>query len=269
MAEISGVPTADIDNVDGFFTTQGGGGTATTTPTLGTIADAFAAFTCTITNFASYTNAAFSASVFVGATEIISNANITNDGNGVLSWTDLNTTVGQRTLKVRAQEFGNFVQSAEATQTYNKTLYSYRYFYLKMADSTGAFSSNWGGVREWKYTDADGTTRRPALMTSQTTPAPYVASSGHLNNSYQPYEAFDGSTSTSNSWISIGLSNASQNWLKIDMGAQTTMSAGDITFYPRNTVYAYIEGSNDDVTYTPLHGPIETWLYGTTPYTLI
>jgi hypothetical protein len=26
MAEISGVPTADIDNVDGFFTTQGGGG---------------------------------------------------------------------------------------------------------------------------------------------------------------------------------------------------------------------------------------------------
>ena len=34
MAEISGVPTADIDNVDGFFTTQGGGGTATTTPTF-------------------------------------------------------------------------------------------------------------------------------------------------------------------------------------------------------------------------------------------
>jgi hypothetical protein len=26
MAEISGVPTADINNVDGFFTTQGGGG---------------------------------------------------------------------------------------------------------------------------------------------------------------------------------------------------------------------------------------------------
>jgi hypothetical protein len=30
MGEISGVPTADIDNVDGFFTTQGGGGTGIT-----------------------------------------------------------------------------------------------------------------------------------------------------------------------------------------------------------------------------------------------
>jgi hypothetical protein len=27
MGEISGVPTADIDNVDGFYTTQTGGGT--------------------------------------------------------------------------------------------------------------------------------------------------------------------------------------------------------------------------------------------------
>ena len=32
MAEISGVPTADIDNVDGFFTTQGGGGGLSTYP---------------------------------------------------------------------------------------------------------------------------------------------------------------------------------------------------------------------------------------------
>ena len=268
MAEISGVPTADIDNVDGFFTTQGGGGTATTTPTLGTIADSFASFTCTITNFASYTNAAFSASVFVGATEIISNANITHDGNGVLTWIDANATVGQRTLKVRAQEFGNFVQSAEATQIYNKSAYSYRYFYLYLAEASGNISANWGGVREWTYTDADGTTRRPAIMTSQTTPAPYVASSGYINASYQPYEAFDGSVSTSNSWISIGLSSASQNWLKIDMGAQTTMSAGQIRFYPRN-LFAYIEGSNDDVTYTPLHGPIDCAAYSTSYYTLL
>ena len=268
MAEISGVPTADIDNVDGFFTTQGGGGTATTTPTLGTIADSFAAFTCTITNFASYTSPAFSASVFVGGTEIISNANITNDGNGVLSWTDANATVGQRTIKVRAQEFGNFVQSAEATQTYDKSVYSYRYFYLYLADSSGNISANWGGVREWTYTDADGTTRRPALMTSQTTPVPYVASSGHVNVSYQPYEAFDGSVGTSQSWISIGLSAASQNWLKIDMGSQTTMSAGQIRFYPR-TLFAYIEGSNDDVTYTPLHGPIDCAAYSTTYFQLL
>ena len=35
MGEISGVPTADIDNVDGFFTTQGtGSGTTTTAPTI-------------------------------------------------------------------------------------------------------------------------------------------------------------------------------------------------------------------------------------------
>jgi len=105
-------------------------------------------------------------------------------------------------------------------------------------------------------------------MTSQTTPAPYVASSGYINASYQPYEAFDGSVSTSNSWISIGLSSASQNWLKIDMGAQTTMSAGQIRFYPRN-LFAYIEGSNDDVTYTPLHGPIDCAAYSTSYFTLL
>lgn len=34
MGQISGVSTADLNNIDGFFTTQGGGGTASTTPTI-------------------------------------------------------------------------------------------------------------------------------------------------------------------------------------------------------------------------------------------
>ena len=143
MGEISGVPTADINNVDGFFTTQGGGGgTATTSPTLSTMSSVISSSkTVTITNYASYTQPFVSASVFIGATEIVTPANVT-DTNGVLSWQDTNTSTSTRTVKVRVQEFGNFVQSAEVTGTYDIQSATFRYFRCQVVDSSGNASPN-------------------------------------------------------------------------------------------------------------------------------
>lgn len=56
MGEISGISTADLNNVDGFFTTQGGGGTVTPTPQTASIASTqYSDGTLTISNTGSYT----------------------------------------------------------------------------------------------------------------------------------------------------------------------------------------------------------------------
>jgi hypothetical protein len=253
MAEISGVPTADIDNVDGFFTTQGGGGTATTSPTLSTMSDIYGSGqTVTITNYASYTQPTVNASVFIGATEIVSNANIT-DSNGVLTWTDTNASTSTRTLKVRVQEFGDFVQSAEVTGTYDKLTATFRYFKCVGVDSSGNASSLHMGIRDWRYTSSG--TDYPSDMTADNAPSPFVASAGHTFSSYSPYKAFDSSTSTW--WWSLTTSTAN-NYLIIDMGASYTMTSGTIRFYSGSSIrYVTISGSTDGTNYTVINDTLQ------------
>jgi hypothetical protein len=257
MGEISGVPTEDINNVDGFFTTQGGGGTASTTPTLSTIPDIYGAVqTVTITNYASYTQPTVNASVFIGGTEIVSNANVT-DTNGVLTWIDTNASTSTRTVKVRVQEFGNFVQSAEVTGTYDKLPATFRYFKCVGVDSSGSPSSLHMAIRDWRYTSSG--TDYPSDMTANNAPSPFVASAGHTfggsTSRYAPYKAFDSTTFTW--WWSLTTSTAN-NYLIIDMGASYTMSSGTIQFYSGSSIrYVTISGSTDGTNYTVINDTLQ------------
>jgi hypothetical protein len=231
MAEISGVPTADIDNVDGFFTTSGGG-TATTTPTITALADTYGVASFVVGNYASYTNVTFECEVYVGATLIVANSLTTKDG-ATISWADASALSGTRTVKLRAQEFGDFIQSTEVTDTYEKLATSFRYFRIQGVDVNGAASSLHMGVRDWRYYSAAnyGGTAYPSNMTSNVLPTPFVASGYYYSasGSYNPFKAFDSSTATW--WWSLSVSSASLNHLTIDMGAQTTMLSGKVRFY--------------------------------------
>jgi len=228
MASISGQSTANIDGVDGFFTTSGGG-TATTTPTITALADTYGLGSLVVGNFASYTNVTFECEVYVGATLIVANSLTTKDG-ATIGWADTSALSGTRTVKLRAQEFGNFIESAEATDTYEKLATSFRYFRIQGVDINGAASSLHMGVRDWRYyTGASlGGTAYPSVMTTDSLPTPFVAS-GYQFGSYSPYKAFD--IGISSWWWSLSVSSAALNHLTIDMGAQTTMLSGRIMFY--------------------------------------
>ena len=146
MASISGQSTSNIDNVDGFFTTQGGSGTASLSPTLTIVGTPFGG-NVTISNFSSYTNPNWQVEVFVGATRIVTNAQVarslaSDQLTDFLSWSDTSALTGVRTVKVRAQTFGDFVQSAEVTGTYSKQVVSNTYIRIRGVTAAGADSSN-------------------------------------------------------------------------------------------------------------------------------
>lgn len=252
MASISGQSTTNIDGVDGFYTTQGGGsGTTTTTPTVA-VADNYGLASATVTNYASYTSVVFQCEVYVGTTLIVSNANTTKVA-GVISWADNSTLTGSRTVKVKAQEFGDFIQSAIGSDTYTKLATTFRYFRCRCVTSTGANSSLHMGIRDWRYTSATPTDY-PANMTADALPTPYVASAGHYYGNYSPYKAFDAITS---SWAWTLTTNATNNWIQIDMGSTLTMVSGEIMFYNGSSAeYFTISGSTDGVNFTVLQDTI-------------
>jgi hypothetical protein len=251
----NGIEMADIAKINEQDVPSTSGGTATTTPTLSTPSDIYGTNqTITITNYGSaYTDPHVSASVFIGGTEIVSNDNITNT-NGVLSWSDTNTSTSTRTIKVRVQEFGDFVQSAEATATYSKLTATFRYFRCRGVDSSGNNSSAHLGIRDWRYTSSS--VDYPSDMTADNLPSPFVASAGHTYSStYAPFKAFDSSTSTW--WWSLTTSSAN-NYLDIDMGASYTFDGGTIRFYSGSSArYVTISGSTDGTNYTVINDTLE------------
>jgi hypothetical protein len=226
MASISGVDTTDINGINGFFTTQGGG-TATTDPTI-TLGFATVYFnqTVTVTNHNSYTSPTYFIEVYVGATLIISNAAVTKIGQNIYSWNDNNTTAGTRTVKVRAQEFGDFVDSNEVTDTYTRTASNFRYYRL-YGSSTGPFTytvspSRIAVLNLRFYTSAGqlGTVYPTTNLTTNTSETGIVASYGHFNSAtYDAFRAFDSSTSTF--YWSLGVSSGANNWLGLEFQSGT------------------------------------------------
>tara|TARA_R110000824_G_scaffold70728_3_gene181381 strand:- start:806 stop:1651 length:846 start_codon:yes stop_codon:yes gene_type:complete len=226
MASISGQSTSNIDGVDGFFTTSGGG-TASTTPTL-SISVTPIQITLTISNYGSYTNPNWEASVFVGATEVVTNAEVTRsiDSNllsATLTWSaDLNASTSDRTVKVRAQEFGDFIQSAEATIDYAPQDLQSRFVRFRGVDSAGADSSDRLGIMELRlYTAAGqtGTEYPTTNLSSNTSETGIVTSQGHVYSAtYAAWKACDGSTGTF-AWL-LGTS-AANNWWEIEFESAT------------------------------------------------
>ena len=88
------------------------------------------------------------------------------------------------------------------------------------------------------------------LMTSNSTPAPYIISASNIyDNSYNSYKAFDSNMSTE--WCSKSV----PAWIKIDLGKPVLLNALKITSGETTSCCALnftIEGSNDDTDYIVL-----------------
>jgi len=252
MASISGQSTSNIDNVDGFFTTQGGSGTASLSPTLTIVGTPFGG-NVTISNFSSYTNPNWQVEVFVGATRIVSNAQVarslaSDQLTDFLSWSDTSALTGVRTVKVRAQTFGDFVQSAEVTGTYSKQVVSNTYMRIRGVTAAGADSSNRLGMRNVRFfegTSQSGTQWASGNMTSNTNPTSngVTLSQGHLySTTYDAYKAMDGSGSQA--WL-LGASTANNWWQCQFTGTVPTIKSFLILMTSNaDTSYIRLQGSN-------------------------
>jgi len=109
------------------------------------------------------------------------------------------------------------------------------------------------------------------LMTSYTTPSPYVASSSSEYGTSYSWKAFDGSTSTN-----CNVSGHSGDWFKLDVGSNILINK--FKYQGQNSQYDVagytLQGSTDDITYTTLKSgtfsqsasAIETSFSNSTPY---
>jgi len=257
MGEISGVSTADIDNVDGFFTTQsgGGGGTATTTPTISANVSTFGSGTLTITNASSYTHPSYKVEIDAGGSTIIANTAIVknrtnNVENGTITWGDSSSVSGTRTVRVRAQEFGDNIQSSEVTTTYTRGTITNRYIRIRGVNSNGTNSSSRLGIGDiefWTGSARTGTLYPTTHLTSATSETGIEVSMGHTYSStYANFKACDSSTNTF-AWL-LG-SSATNNWWQIHFESgtySTPPTIASIKFGARNNSANYISIKGSD-----------------------
>ena len=256
MAEISGVPTADIDNVDGFFTTQGGGGGTSTlpTPTIAVSGGTFGAISIVVTNHSSYTNPNYNCVAAIGATNVVADSSVLRvlDSNqnhigDSLTFIDTNPSSAQRTVTVKAQEFGANIESAGVTATYDISGVQNTFLRLKIVTSSGAATTSWGGIMELALFEGVGGTgvRHPAInMTSDTLPLSnnLEVLTGHVyGTSYPAWKAMDGSNSTQCWWP---LSTAANNYYQIEFKGTV----------PAISSLVYRRGSNDQTGYFRILG---------------
>ena len=146
ISKQNGIEMADIAKInEQDVPSGGGGGTASTTPTA-TLAYGFGSGTITITNHSSYTNPNYQVSISVDGSEIVSDATVDHnldtgsDSLGdTITFSDTSTSANQRTVTIKAQEFGDNVQSAALTLNYTPTFTAYRYIRIT---NTGADKTN-------------------------------------------------------------------------------------------------------------------------------
>lgn len=224
----------------GKFATPPGGGAATpatTTPTISVSAAAFGVVTVTVTNHASYTNPNFQATAAVGATTTVADSTVDHTLDATLgklsntmTFVDTNTTAGTRTLSVRAQEFGNYVQSAAATATYDVNSITARYIRLLAQTGGGATTTGYMGFANIDFYTGQGQTGTAyptTNLTSNTSETGITISAGHFYSAtYAPWTAAD--SSTGSFWWSLGISVAANNWWQIYFDPATYATAPTI-----------------------------------------
>ena len=267
--DINGIAMADIADINGVDVPSASGGTATTTPTISLNVGLFGAVTITVTNHSSYTNPNYHVISKVGSTVTVQDADVdhtldtgSDSVSATLSFNDTDTaTVGTRTVEVRAQEFGDNVQSAAATATYDISgPPASRYIRIRGVNSSGTYTSARLGIWNLRFYESAGQSgdSHPTNMVSNTTDSDgntyYTIDAGHYYSTYYPYKAFNSSTSIYDLWWPLSTSTAN-NWIQVKF---------DSTQFPTPPTINSIEygnyGSGSDAT----HFAVETSDDGTT-----
>lgn len=270
ISKQNGIEMADIAKINEQDVPSGGGGSATTTttPTISLNVGLFGSVTITVTNHSSYTNPNYHVISKVGSTVTVQDADVnhtldtgSDSLSATLSFSDTSSTTGTRTVEVRAQEFGDNVQSAAATATYDITVPpASRYIRIRGVNSAGTYTNKRLAIFNLRFYEGAGQsgTSHPTNMTNSTTDTNgntyYTITAGHHYNNYYPYKAFNSSTSIYDLWWALSTTTAN-NWIQVKF---------DSTQFPTpptiNSIAYGNYGSGSDAT----HFAVETSDDGTT-----
>lgn len=277
MPDISnknGIDMGDIASINEQDVPSGGGGTATTTPTISVDSGLFGVVEVTVTNHSSYTNPNYSASVSIGGTEIVADSTVnhgldTGDDSvsDLLTLQDTNSSTSTRTVSVKAQEFGDYIQSSAVTATYNLTHLSSRYIRIRGVNANGSDSANRLAIYDMRFYEnfgqsgTVGTDAHPAHLTADTSSGDlYHVTAGHVySSSYPIYQAFDSSTSQFSMWWALGTS-AANNWIQVyfdptansgQFATPPTIKSMSISLNNQSTAdYIAVQTSSDGTNFT-------------------
>ena len=197
MAGINGVDFADLEGINGVIS-----GEITTTPTITVTGGTFGAVTVRVTNHSSYTNPNFSVTSAVGQTTTVADSSVVRSlatgeskFSDTLSITDTSSTTGTRTVSVKAQEFGDYAESAAATATYDVTGITAGYIRIRGVDSSGNNSSNRIAIDDVRFYTGGGQTGTAyptTNLTSNTSETNIRVQQGHVySQSYEAWKACD------------------------------------------------------------------------------
>lgn len=249
---------ASISKINGIEKGSSGGGTATTTPTISLSGGVFGAVTVIVTNHGSaYTNPNYSLSAAVGGTTTVADSIVdhtldtgSDSVSAKMSFTDANAASGTRTVSVRAQEFGDNIQSAAVTGTYDVTFIQRRYLRIRGVSSNGSDSNNRIALTDLSFYTSigqSGTEYPTTNMTSNTSETGIEVSQGHLfSNTYAAFKAVDNSFTLA--WL-LG-TNAANNWWQIKWESGTystvpTIKSARIKFHTQNDATHFkLQGSD-------------------------
>ena len=255
MGQISGVSTSDLNNVDGFFTSQtggGGGGTPTATPQTASIeATQYSDQTLTISNTASYTDGGLNLAVFCeiksGSVLVTPTTSMSYDQtNGKLTWVDGGTT-GTRTFSLKVQDFG-LATSSLVTGNYTRGDNARKYWRYSL-HGTGDHTY----TRDLRYYTelSQAGTSYPPNMTSATAPSPYEAEASYQHSAtYAGWKAFDSNAGTG--WWNLGThTNQYNDYLRLYVGTTPiTVKSAAVNINPSfdggSDLTISIEGANNE-----------------------
>lgn len=184
----------------------------------------------TINNFASYDQPNFFCEVMSGTTVIRANSSFITDGNTITFQAP--AYVGSYTLRVKAQDFGDLESEFTQTTLTVSAIPAARYWRVKTLNAT---SSNY--FKEiFLYTNNNQQGPFSPLLTSATTPSPYVVtSSPAYNATYEGWKAFDNNTNTG--WWNLAQTPYNNNYIILDVGSGNDVSIQSLRVQMNSTSY--------------------------------
>ncbi len=258
----NGIDMGNIDSINGQDAPSGEGGTATATPSLSVAGGGFGVAVATITKpGGTYTNPNYEIiTTLADGTVTVSDANadrnMENDKShisGVINITDTNASTAQRTVTVKAQEFGDTIQSNAATANFTPSYIQNKYIRITAVDESGNGKAVHAGLYDWfLFTDLGqtGTQYPTTALTSDTSETGIVVSSGLAYGSYSTWKAFDRG---SGFWWAL-TGTAAQNWIQIEFDDDTYGTKPIIKSMKIRQFSIYFSGSAANPTYTRIQG---------------
>ena len=226
IGSINGVDDANISSFSGQTPSLDLSGSASTAPSVSIAGGTFGTVTATITKSGggTYTNPNYSAEcTLADGTVTVTDANIDrsleSDNShlaGTLAITDTNASTAERTVSVKAQEFGDSTQSSAGTATYTPLFPQHEFIRIQACDSGGTSTATSMAMKDLRFYTAVGQagTALPPNLTAADSATDIVVSAGKsYSATYAEWKAFDSNASTTLWWALTG--TAAENWIQI------------------------------------------------------